>query len=164
MKSLRRTAEAAFWPWPPEAADQPYILFIPFDEKDAPMAATKSTATPDDPDTAAAKPAARKAPRKAASARRAAPRKGTRAAAAAASADGDGHTKLLRDSFTIPEGEYEVLSALKRRAVGLERPVKKSELLRAGIKALAALSDKAFLSAMAAVPAIKTGRPKRKRG
>jgi hypothetical protein len=38
-------------------------------------------------------------------------------------------------------------------------PAKKSELLRAGIKALAALNDAAFAAAMQAVPAIKTGRP-----
>ena len=67
--------------------------------------------------------------------------------------------KLVRDSFTIPKIEYVVLEALKLRAAQLTRSVKKSELLRAGIKALAALSDAAFLSALKKVPAIKTGRP-----
>ena len=67
--------------------------------------------------------------------------------------------KLVRDSFTIPKAEYVVLDELKQRATTLTRPVKKSELLRAGIKALAALSDAAFLAALAQVPAIKTGRP-----
>jgi hypothetical protein len=67
--------------------------------------------------------------------------------------------KLVRDSFTIPKLEYVVLEALKQRATKLTRSVKKSELLRAGIKALAALSDAAFLSALDKVPAIKTGRP-----
>ena len=67
--------------------------------------------------------------------------------------------KLVRDSFTIPKIEYLVLEALKLRAAKLTRSVKKSELLRAGIKALAALSDAAFLSALEKVPAIKTGRP-----
>ena len=67
--------------------------------------------------------------------------------------------KLVRDSFTIPKIEYVVLEALKLRAAKLTRAVKKSELLRAGIKALAALSDAAFLSALEKVPAIKTGRP-----
>jgi hypothetical protein len=38
--------------------------------------------------------------------------------------------------------------------------VKKSELLRAGIKALAAMGDAAFAAALGNVPAIKTGRPK----
>ena len=67
--------------------------------------------------------------------------------------------KLVRDSFTIPKAEYLVLDDLKQRANKLTRPAKKSELLRAGIKALAALSDAAFLTALAKVPAIKTGRP-----
>ena len=67
--------------------------------------------------------------------------------------------KLVRDSFTIPKVEYVVLEALKQRAAKLTRSVKKSELLRAGIKSLAALSDAAFLSALEKVPTIKTGRP-----
>ncbi len=45
------------------------------------------------------------------------------------------------------------------RAAALASPAKKSELLRAGIKALAAMSDSAFVAALKAVPAIKTGRP-----
>jgi hypothetical protein len=52
-----------------------------------------------------------------------------------------------------------VLADLKQRAAKLARPAKKSELLRAAIKALAALSDAAFLTALAQVPALKTGRP-----
>ena len=68
--------------------------------------------------------------------------------------------KLVRDSFTIPKEEYEVLATLKQRCVALARPSKKSELLRAGIKALAAMSDKSLLAAVQAVPSIKTGRPK----
>jgi len=67
--------------------------------------------------------------------------------------------KLIRDSFTIPKIEYVVLDALKERAGKLARSAKKSELLRAGIKALAAMPDAAFLAALAAVPTIKTGRP-----
>jgi hypothetical protein len=67
--------------------------------------------------------------------------------------------KLIRDSFTIPKAEYVVVEALKERAGKLARAAKKSELLRAGIKALAAMSDANFLSALNAVPTIKTGRP-----
>ena len=68
--------------------------------------------------------------------------------------------KLVRDSFTIPKAEYQVLDALKERSARLARPVKKSELLRAGIKALASMADAQLLAALQAVPAIKTGRPK----
>jgi len=67
--------------------------------------------------------------------------------------------KLVRDSFTIPKDEYEVIDALKVRGGKLGQAVKKSELLRAGIKALAAMSDIQFKAAMIKVPTIKTGRP-----
>ena len=67
--------------------------------------------------------------------------------------------KLVRDSFTIPKDEYLVIESLKQRALGLSHPVKKSELLRAGLKLLAGLSDAALRSALQAVPSIKTGRP-----
>ena len=67
--------------------------------------------------------------------------------------------KLVRDSFTIPKDEYLVIENLKQRALGLSHPVKKSELLRAGLKLLASLSDAALRTALQAVPSIKTGRP-----
>jgi hypothetical protein len=67
--------------------------------------------------------------------------------------------KLVRDSFTIPKAEYTVLDDLKLRSIALAQPAKKSELLRAGIKALAAMSDAALQTALRAVPTIKTGRP-----
>lgn len=67
--------------------------------------------------------------------------------------------KLVRDSFTIPKSEYLVLDDLKLRAAELKHPVKKGELLRAGIKALAAMTTAQFHSALQAVPALKTGRP-----
>ena len=67
--------------------------------------------------------------------------------------------KMIRDSFTIPKTEYVVIDALKERAGKLSRAAKKSELLRAGVKALAAMSDAVFLAALSAVPTIKTGRP-----
>jgi hypothetical protein len=69
--------------------------------------------------------------------------------------------KMVRDSFTIPKAEYVALEALKQRAATAGTGVKKSELLRAGIKSLVAMDDKQFTAAIAGVPAIKTGRPAR---
>ena len=69
--------------------------------------------------------------------------------------------KLVRDSFTIPKSEYVVIDSLKKRAIASGQAVKKSELLRAGIKALAAMSDIQFKAALSNVPPIKTGRPKK---
>ena len=68
--------------------------------------------------------------------------------------------KLVRDRFTIPKTEYAVLDELKQRSENLVHPVKKSELLRAGVKALAGLSDAAFLSALDALPTIKAKKTK----
>lgn len=69
--------------------------------------------------------------------------------------------KLVRDSYTIPKNEYQDLASLKERLVALGRPVKKSELLRAGIHLLRGLADAVLLQALAQVPALKTGRPKK---
>lgn len=67
--------------------------------------------------------------------------------------------KMVRDSFTIPKPEYDVLDVLKLRAAKQGTPAKKTELIRAGVKVLAALSDTAFKAALQAVPSLKTGRP-----
>jgi hypothetical protein len=69
--------------------------------------------------------------------------------------------KLVRDSFTIPKAEYTTLNELRQRSTRLAQPAKKSEILRAGIELLKGLSDQAFLDALAAVPNLKTGRPKK---
>jgi hypothetical protein len=72
----------------------------------------------------------------------------------------DKSQKLVRDSFTMPKGEYAAIEAVKERALALGRQVKKSEILRAGLRALASMSDRSLTTALAAVPTLKTGRPK----
>jgi len=67
--------------------------------------------------------------------------------------------KLVRDSFTIPKAEFMAIEDMKTRAIALGTSVKKSELLRAGLKLLQGLSDSAYKAALAAVPTLKTGRP-----
>jgi len=134
-----------------------------------PATPAKPAATPKTPVKTAAKPAPKKAsPAKApagkGSAKKAIVKKaGAKKTAAkpvkAAKPEKTKKPKLVRDSFTIPKAEYVVLDDLKQRAAKLTRPAKKSELLRAGIKLLASISDAAFLTALEQVPAIKTGRP-----
>jgi hypothetical protein len=70
--------------------------------------------------------------------------------------------KMERDSFTMPKVEYAQFSVLKERLIKLGQPAKKSELLRAGIMQLSAMTDAALKAAMTKVPAIKTGRPNKK--
>ena len=67
--------------------------------------------------------------------------------------------KMVRDSISIPKAEFLVLGEMKTRAGKLGVEVKKTELIRAGIKVLTALTDTAFVAAIRAVPNIKTGRP-----
>jgi len=69
--------------------------------------------------------------------------------------------KMARDSFTMPKDEYAQLKLLKSRLADLSRPTKKSELLRAGIMQLSLMTDAQLTAAMAIVPVIKTGRPKK---
>ncbi len=67
--------------------------------------------------------------------------------------------KVVRDSFTLPKTELLQITEMKKRAMALGVEVKKSELIRAGLQALAGMADTAFKKAIANVPTIKTGRP-----
>jgi hypothetical protein len=71
--------------------------------------------------------------------------------------------KTIRDSFNMPADDYALIATLKKRALSAAKEVKKSELLRAGLKVLATMSTEAFANAINAVPAIKTGRPQAKK-
>lgn len=79
--------------------------------------------------------------------------------AAASKASKEKKIKMVRDSFTMPKPEFLVLEELKIRAAKMGVPVKKTELLRAGIKALAAMAGAQLVAAVRAVPSLKTGRP-----
>jgi hypothetical protein len=70
--------------------------------------------------------------------------------------------KMERDSFTMPKEEYAQITLMKARLTALGQPAKKSELLRAGIKLLAAMSDNTLKTTLAKIPVIKTGRPNKK--
>ncbi|MBW8457854.1 MAG: hypothetical protein WA146_10340 [Thiobacillus sp.] len=67
--------------------------------------------------------------------------------------------KLVRDSFTMPDGEYALIAALKKRCLDAGVSVKKSEILRAAVANLAKLSDASVLAAVRRLEVIKTGRP-----
>jgi hypothetical protein len=70
-----------------------------------------------------------------------------------------GVIKVIRDSFTMPVGDYELIGVLKKKCIGLGIAVKKSELLRAGLHALGRISDENLTQVVAAVENVKTGRP-----
>ena len=57
-------------------------------------------------------------------------------------------TKMVRDTFTMPENEYAQLAGLKKKCVQAGVQVKKSELLRAGLLSLLSLSESAVIEAV----------------
>ena len=56
--------------------------------------------------------------------------------------------KRIRDSYSIPESEHKQISMLKKRCLDQGRSAKKSEILRAGILALAQMDDAELLAVM----------------
>ena len=80
--------------------------------------------------------------------------------------DGDGggsRKKMVRDSFTMPAPDYSLIAILKSRTLAAGTSVKKSELLRGGLVALAAMAPAQLIELISAMPAIKTGRPGKKK-
>ena len=67
--------------------------------------------------------------------------------------------KLVRDSFTMPEPEYALIAALKKRCLHAGVSAKKSEILRAAVANLAKLGDSSVVAAVRRLEVIKTGRP-----
>lgn len=67
--------------------------------------------------------------------------------------------RVIRDSFTMPAAEHQLIGALKKRCIGLGVAIKKSELLRAGLASLVRLPDEGLAKVVAAVESVKTGRP-----
>ncbi|MHB1188423.1 hypothetical protein [Thiobacillus sp.] len=67
--------------------------------------------------------------------------------------------KLIRDSFTMPDGEYALITTLKKRCLDAGVSAKKSEILRAAVASLAKLSDASVVAAVRRLEVIKTGRP-----
>ena len=87
---------------------------------------------------------------------------GSRARAAVAAAEPPKKDKLIRDSFTLPREDFELIALLKDRALDFKRPTKKSELLRAGLQTLAGLDQTRLRASLEALRPLKAGRPKNK--
>lgn len=70
-------------------------------------------------------------------------------------------SKPVRDSFTMPGADFALIATLKSRALSACRETKKSELLRAGLHALASMDEATLLAALGRLDPVKTGRPKK---
>lgn len=68
-------------------------------------------------------------------------------------------SKVIRDSFTFPETDYQKISELKKSCLAIGINAKKSEILRAGLHALASLDKDRLKEVISKVEKIKTGRP-----
>ncbi len=73
----------------------------------------------------------------------------------------DSKVKVVRDSFTMPQSDYELIATLKQKALKAGLHVKKSELLRASLQAFSKLTVVQLKRAITGLEKIKTGRPKK---
>jgi len=71
--------------------------------------------------------------------------------------------KLVRDSFTMPEAEYEVLSQVKKACLKAGVEVKKSQLLRIGLVLLSKTDVPALKKLISGLAPLKAGRPKKEK-
>jgi len=69
--------------------------------------------------------------------------------------------KVVRDSFTMPQSEYQKIAEIKAACLRSKMHVKKSEVLRAGLKVLAELNASRLKLVLNSLEKIKTGRPKK---
>lgn len=132
-----------------------------------PVAATHNTAAKK---PAAAKPtAAVTAPAKASTAAPAAkkaanppkPKPPAAAKPAAVLKDKVKKPKLIRDSFTMPELEYEAIGQVKKACLKAGFEIKKSELLRIGVAVVRQMEIANLKDVLNTLPKLKTGRPKK---
>lgn len=68
-------------------------------------------------------------------------------------------SRVVRDSFTMPERDYGLISELRNRCLKAGVTATKSEMIRAGLNALNEMSDKELLSIIEQLSKVKTGRP-----
>jgi hypothetical protein len=71
--------------------------------------------------------------------------------------------RVIRDSFTIPDDEYEMISLIKKRCMKAGVSANKSEVLRAGLAALNGMSDRELAKVFQDLARVKTGRPPTKK-
>ena len=69
--------------------------------------------------------------------------------------------KLVRDSFTMPEAEYAVLSHVKKACLSAGIEAKKSQLLRVGLLLLSKTDVTSLKALIANLEPLKAGRPKK---
>lgn len=69
--------------------------------------------------------------------------------------------KTVRDSFSMPQVEYQKIAEIKEACLKAGLHVKKSEVLRAGLKALVEMKSAQLEHTIARLKNIKSGQPKK---
>lgn len=69
--------------------------------------------------------------------------------------------RVIRDSFTLPSTDYELISTIRERCLKLGVNATKSEVIRAGLNALHELEDGDLVRLLGGLTKIKTGRRRR---
>lgn len=103
----------------------------------------------------------KKAPAKKATAKKPAAKKSKVEAVEVAPAQKPKKVKLVRDSFTMPGHEYQVLQDIKKAALKAGVELKKSDLLRIGVSMLKNFSVTQLDKARATLTKLRAGRPKK---
>jgi hypothetical protein len=143
---------------------QPAVKKIPAKKSSAKKVVAKKASVKK---VAVKKVTAKKATAKKATAKKAAPTKSLApsrkkpAPSTSAPATKTKKVKLVRDSFTMPANEYQILQDTKKASLKAGFEIKKSELLRIGVGLLKTLSVTQLAAARAALTKLHAGRPKK---
>lgn len=70
--------------------------------------------------------------------------------------------KVVRDSFTFPVEDIELIRDLMSRCLNSALSTNKSEIIRAGLHVLSEMTDDELVEAVKSLERVKTGRPSRK--
>lgn len=71
-------------------------------------------------------------------------------------------SKLVRDTFSMPNTDYQLIAEILERSPAMAAGSTKSEIIRAGLKVLHNMDDKDLSQVLTQVQRLKTGRPTKK--
>jgi hypothetical protein len=69
------------------------------------------------------------------------------------------HQKVMRDGFTMPVSDYQLITQIRERCLASGIVVTKSEVLRAGLHALTSMPPEDLVRLAATLTKVKPGRP-----
>jgi hypothetical protein len=71
--------------------------------------------------------------------------------------------KLIRDTFSMPDSDYQLIAEILDRSPAMAARSTKSEIIRAGLKVLHTMDDEHLRQVLNQVQRLKTGRPAKRR-